>query len=498
MPLTKYTLPKKDEQTEILFINVPTSYEQNVIPDDAAPSFGLLRMVVATRELYKKNAAILDAHNAKLSPEEITQEITLINPKIIGINPTSINIPEAKIISHFCEKNKIPFIIGGILATLDPASARKEFPAAFAVIRGSGEIAIRELLEAVDDPSKKSSDRGIYYLGDPIENRKDYARDINLDELPIVDQSLYVSKPVRKYSQNIDGRIVDLKEVSLYITRGCPFSCTFCSSPMMHPFLPEFGVEKYSRPRIEKVIEEIKLQIEKLGINSLHFVDDLAFATKKHLVEFCERLKEEKFSQKIFWRMMSRIDFLDNLPDEQLELAKKAGLWRLGIGIESGDQTILNMINKKIKVEQIEGVLSRLKEKGIDVKTFFMMGYPGETKEQLSSTQKMIIELTQKKLINELALFQLKPYPGTKLFQSLENDPETIKNLSYLRTTGGVKGKSETERIFGSTAWLPDNLKIGEMTSGEVRETIEKTYEKFHEITKGAEKQKEITKLKLR
>jgi len=474
-------LPKDEKKIEVLFINVPTSYEQNVIPDDEAPPFGLLRIVVAARELYGKQAAILDAHNLKLSAEDIKREIQLSNPKIIGLNPTSVNIKEAKIISQFCEEKNIPYIIGGVVATLDPGLAKMDFPGAFAIVRGSGEIVINEILDTLENPEKKSNGHGIYYKGDSIEGRNDYAREIDLDELPIIDQSIYVSRPVRRYVQTIDGREIALKELSLFETRGCPFSCNFCSSPVMHPEMHEYGIKKYSRPSTEKIAKEIKLNIHNLDINAIHFVDDMAFSTKKHIDEFCQELDKENLLGRIWWRMMSRIDFIDNMPDEYIKLMKRFGLWRLGFGIESGDQAILDAMNKKIRVEQIERVLSRVKDNGLDVKAFFMMGFPDETKRQLENTRRMIIRLSEKGLIDDMALFQLKPYPGTKIFESIKEKPDVIKKLTYLRTEGGVKGESETERIFGSTSWLPDDLKISQMQSGYVRKKIEETYKEFND-----------------
>lgn len=478
------TLPKDEKELEILFINVPTSYEQNVIPDDEAPPFGLLRMVVAVRELYHKKAGILDAHNLKLSIEDIEKEILSVNPKIVGLNPTSVNINETKIISQFCEKQNIPYIIGGVVATLDPTLARKEFSQAFAIIRGGGEIVIKEVMEAINNSEKKSINRGVFYLGDQIEGRRDYAEDIDLNRLPIINQSIYVSNPVRKYSPIINGGKIELRELSLFETRGCPFNCNFCSSPIMHPRLPEYGVQKYSRPNTKKIIEEIKLHVKELGINAVHFVDDLAFITEKHVNEFCQEMDKEGLSGKIWWRMMSHIDFLDSISDEYIKSMKDAGLWRLGIGIESGDQSILDAMNKRIKIEQIERTLSRVKKNGIDIKAFFMMGFPDETEEQLKNTKRMIEKLSEEGLIDDMALFQLKPYPGTKVFESIKERADILESLTYLRTEGGIKGESETERIFGSTSWLPDNLKISKMTSGEVRKKIEDTYKDFGEKKK--------------
>ena len=120
---------------DILLINTPATYQQGIIPDDEEPSFGMLRVAVAI-EKAGFTAAYLDAHRRQMQLSEIDDVLYRLRPHSVGINPTSVNVPEAQEIAELCAQRGIPVILGGVHASLNPHAALNNFPMAKAATKG--------------------------------------------------------------------------------------------------------------------------------------------------------------------------------------------------------------------------------------------------------------------------------------------------------------------------------------------------------------------------
>lgn len=155
----------------------------------------------------------------------------------------------------------------------------------------------------------------------------------------------------------------------------------------------------------------------KYNMKEISFWDDTMTVNKKWLEKFCNCLIENKVN--VTWTCYSRVDTV-NL--EILKLMKKAGCWNIFYGYESGNQQLLDNINKGITLEQIRNANKWTKEAGIEVRASFMIALPGETPEMAKKTIDFAIELEP-----EYAQFSITtPYPGTKLY-------ETAKQSGKLR-----------------------------------------------------------------
>jgi hypothetical protein len=149
--------PYPESDFDFLAVNVPSTYQQGVIPDGEEAPHGLLRIIAAGRDLHVKmplqpriSAGLLDAHRLRLQPETIIGQIEKVAAKgVVGLNPTSVNVPEAQAIARLCDARGIPYILGGIHATLDPVIAREDFPNASAIVRGTGELVIGRTVQSV-------------------------------------------------------------------------------------------------------------------------------------------------------------------------------------------------------------------------------------------------------------------------------------------------------------------------------------------------------------
>ena len=461
-------------QPDTLLINVPATFQQGIIPDDEEPPFGMLRIAVASEE-YGYKPALLDAHRGKLTPSEIDDVLYGLKPKSVGINPTSVNVPEAQEIAELCAHHGIPLILGGVHATLDPFTALKEdFPMALAVVKGKGEKAILHILDDIKN-GQRTEKRGVYYQNAET-SRRDFADYYPLDELPLIDQSRWVENPLIGGTVGINGQNVELIEISLYETAGCPFQCTYCATPALVG--RNDGYKTYYRPNMDRILASTKLAVE-LGANAIHFIDDMAFVNPSHFRKFADGVEKLKLQNQLYWRGMTRASIIaDKCSDEDLSILAQSGCWRIAMGVESGDEQILRRIKKGITTHQVREAVSKLRAVGIpQVKAFFIMGFPEETLEQMETTRKFIMELKQLGL-TDISIFQFKPYPGTEEWQHLQQtNPEVLENLYYIRHGGST---NIVNRKIAKDASLPDDLKIAAVPSKIVREMVVKTLEEFY------------------
>ncbi len=191
-------------------------------------------------------------------------------------------------------------------------------------------------------------------------------------------------------------------------SRGCPFACSFC--------YPNFG--NVVRLRAEElVISEMEYLRKDYDIEAVYFWDEIQFLNKGWMENFCRKLLARKSGVK--WVCVSRASLLGEKDLPLLRLAKKAGCLRIAIGIESGNQDILNMMNKKTEVKQMEHAIRIIRTAGIKATGSILAGYPGETGKTLRDT----VNFANRNLL-KTSFYCLIPLPGSKIY-----DDCVAKNL---------------------------------------------------------------------
>ncbi|MFH1535720.1 MAG: B12-binding domain-containing radical SAM protein [Patescibacteria group bacterium] len=462
---------------DILLINVPATFQQGIIPDDEEPPFGLIR-IAEVCDIHGFKPALLDTHRSKLTVSEIDDVLYGIKPKLVGVNPTSVNIPEAQKIAELCTQRGIPLIVGGVHATLETfVCLKKDFPMSRAVVKGKGENATLHILTDVASGGQ-TEQKGVYYQDTNID-RTDFAQYYPLASLPPTNLWRWIENPLIKRRINFREKEVDLNEVSLYETAGCPFQCSFCASPLLVG--RGGGYKPYHRSSMDRILASTKLSIE-LGVNAIHFMDDMAFIKPEQFRQFATGVERLNLKEPFYWRGMTRAPIIsERCSDEDLTILAQSGCWKIAMGVESGDEQILRRIKKEVTLQQVRNAVDRLKKAGVpQVKGFFIMGFPDETFKQIMSTRRFIMELKQLGL-TDIGLFQFKPYPGTEEWQRLEQtNPDVLKNLSYLRNDSSNNSNIVSKRL-AVDAVLPDDLRIAEIPSGVVKEIILETLKKFYD-----------------
>jgi len=377
-----------------------------VVPPSSAltvtPPIGLGYLVSVLRE-GGYDARILDAQLQSFDAEKTLEKIKKIKPDVLGISVLTSNYPGAKKIANETKKSlpDTKIVLGGPHPSALPEAVLSEISADF-LIRGEGEYSFLELIRFLK--SGKNDPSGIenlcYRKNGEIKTKPCLIKATDLDKIPPPAWDLITP---RRYPANPHQFFFRKHPIAPVITtRGCPFDCAFCSA--------SFLAGKNLRMRSPgKVVDEIETLVERYGVREIHFEDDNFTLVKKHTESICRKIIERQI--KIVWQCPNGIR-ADAVDRRLIGLMRKSGCYRLSFGIESGSQAILDGVNKKLDLKKVPDVIKNVKEEGIEVQAFFILGLPGETKKTISLTMSLIEKLP----IDFLDISLLTYLPGSRLF----------------------------------------------------------------------------------
>lgn len=411
---------------KILLINPPVSLEERY--GKQIKSFGAVAepMGLAYIAAYLEDKGflvrILDlAAEGKINLDKFLKDNQF---EIVGITMlTTTYSSAARVIKRL--RKALPhalLVCGGPHPTVLPKETLREVPEIDVVCVGEGEITMLELASAVKNKNSFSSIKGIAYRkGKNVILTQARPFEKNIDNFPIPARHLL---PLSRYK--LTGSRTDKSRFcpTVILGRGCPYNCSFC--------FKVFG-NSFRHHSVERIIEEVKLLVNKYKANQINFEADTISVDNKFILKLCEGLIKNKLNKKIRWTCESRVNTVD---EELLRLMKEAGCWQISFGVESGSERLLKLINKNITLEQVKTSFSLTKKVGISIRAFFMLGLPTETKEESLKT----IEFA-KAIDPDWAQFTLTtPYPGTKLYEIAKKNGE-IKSNSWddFNTWGGWK-----------------------------------------------------------
>lgn len=383
--------------------------------------------------VLKKKAAtvtVIDANAERLTIEQTIKRILESEPDILGFTMTTPLVDiSLEIIQQVKSKKDIPIIVGGPHPTIMPEELL-EGNKIDIVVRGEGEETINELYDYFRGARQLESIAGISFRRDGKVIHTSPRSFINsLDEIPFPAWEFF---PLNKY--NSFGR---KKGISLPIltSRGCPFNCIFCYKGI-------FG-RKYRMRSPENIIAELEYLINKFKIEEFAIVDD-NFALNEHrTIKFCDEIIRRNLIRP--WSLPNGITV--RVSSQLLSEMKKAGCYRVAFGVESGDQSVLDYIDKGINLEQIKNAFASAKRAGLETVGFFMIGNLTETAETINRTINFAIELDP-----DWAQFTVAtPYPGTKMY-------EIIKKEGNLMTKSWEDFASYDRAIFRHGSLTPHLL----------------------------------------
>lgn len=227
---------------------------------------------------------------------------------------------------------------------------------------GEGEETVLELADSMAHGQPLCRVKGLVYRNrDHILNTGERGFIKNLDSLAFPTRELFDNEAYKKYYQERFGYSIS----SMITSRGCPFSCDFCSRPI-------FGADMRMRS-VDNIVDEVE-EIAALGYDRVWFADDCFTLNRNHLLDVCSEIVKRGVD--IGWECLSRVDTMDT---EVAEGMKRAGCIGVFFGIESGNDSVLNIMKKRITAAQSQHAVIEAKAAGLKVGAFFIVGYPGES-----------------------------------------------------------------------------------------------------------------------
>lgn len=339
-----------------------------------------------------------------LGREEALSIARASKAEVVGIY-SMITLREESLLFARELRNKARLLVaGGPLPSTDPYPFLAEFDV---VAIGEGERTMRELVQAFEKGQPFSEVAGLAYRtsGSRGQEVEDWAStpprslETELDSLPFPARDLlpnadYIAHGRRKYGYAI---------TTIMSSRGCPFSCEFCSNAV-------FG-SGYRERSPANVADEVEDALS-YGYDRIHFGDDVFTLKKERILAVCEEFLRRDL--RFAWECLGRVDSIDS---EVAKAMRRAGCDRIFFGIESGNERVLKLMRKGITPQRARAAVEAAREAGIRTGAFFILFYPGDDDDSVLETIRFASSLP----LDYLSFSLPYPIPGTALHERVSD-----------------------------------------------------------------------------
>ncbi|MCW4030761.1 MAG: B12-binding domain-containing radical SAM protein, partial [Candidatus Bathyarchaeota archaeon] len=416
---------------KILLVNPPQRFFPGSDPPAANLPLGLL-YIAAVLDTAGYKVEILDTFmtdfpfrkigdvtEVGMPYETIKEEIQRRNPDIVGIaNPFTCQTEHAVRVADIVKKvnSSILTVVGGPHVTVVPIEFLEKTKAVDIVVIGEGEYTILDIVHFFEGNKKVSNIQGIAYRMDGkvvLNSPRPFNK--NLDELPypayhLVDMEKYLNP------ERIEYRSFQSRALSMVTSRGCPFNCSFCSVHLHMGKLFRAHSANY-------VVDHIEYVVNKYRVKTIYFEDDNLTFDIERFEAICDKIIERGINFQ--WETPNGVR-ADYLTLDLLKKMKNSGCQSVFVGIESGDQCVLdNIIGKSLKLKKVIKFAEMSKKIGLKTGAFYIIGFPGETKENMRNTVEFALMMKRKYDVGMHLLFATPLY-GTRLYKE-------CKKKGYIR-----------------------------------------------------------------
>jgi len=368
--------------------------------------------------------------------KDYKKQIVDFQPDVVGLSVFCYNYHASKELSHFT-RERLPnckIISGGPQVTVRPFDMFADDMSDF-IIRGEGEYVLKTLIETIQERNDRLEIKSVGYAREGRVHLNEMAQPINdLDSIPFPAVHLF---DLKAYSASPQGFVTKRRPFfPMFTSRGCPYSCTFCTIHI-------FWGRKWRARSATNVVDEIEFLHYQHGVNEIHFQDDNFTLSRQRVLQICREIITRGLE--IVWKCPQGVK-VDTLDTQLLGLMADSGCYALSLGIESGNQQILDRLNKRLSLEEVARVVRWAKNVGIHTEGFFMLGNPGETRATILQTIKF-----SKEVDLDAAVFSvLTPFEGTPVFDEYKMkgylpDLDYLKNWDASEVVINLPGLSSRE-----------------------------------------------------
>jgi anaerobic magnesium-protoporphyrin IX monomethyl ester cyclase len=357
-----------------------------------------------------------------LSDEQIKHEIEQYRPDMVGVSC----LMSAKVydMHNICRIAKeidkdIVTVTGGSHPTMAFHEVLQDENVDFVVL-GEGDYTLYELIKALNGEGELEKVDGLAYRqGGRVAVNPKMGFIENLDELPLPARHLLRMEKYLKTASPHSG-IKRQPFTSMISSRGCPNRCGFC-------VIRHLWGGKARLRSAENVLKEIEQLITDYGIKEVHFEDDNFTWNKERTKAILNGIIERGWD--ISLSSPSGLSVI-TLDEELLALMKKAGYYSISVAVESGDKDVLRLMRKPVSLDRAKRVIEAARRVGLKTKGFFILGYPGETKEQMQRT----VDFAATVGLDWAIFFIATPIPGSDLDKLCRENGYLIdEHLDYVR-----------------------------------------------------------------
>ncbi|MFP4418227.1 MAG: B12-binding domain-containing radical SAM protein [Chitinispirillaceae bacterium] len=395
-----------------------------------------LASIAAVLKKQGHQVTIYDAHLfARIPNSRWIEKIIDCNPDFVGFSATTQSFLDAySVAAGIKEKQSdISIVFGGAHVSWGQEELMRQYPAIDYIVAGEGEFAFAELAEG----KNQSRIEGLIYRnGSRVESGPPRTALCTMDELPFPAYDL-LDGFARKYELALFN-YASHPGATVISSRGCVYNCSYCDRSV---FQKSF---RWNSP--EYTFELVKWLHTDFGIRHVIFYDDLFTLNRKRVSRLCSLLRQS--TMKIRFNCIVRIGHIDN---DLIQELKSAGCWMVHVGIESGDQKILDQHKQALSLEDIRRDINLIYDSGLWVKGLFMMGFPGESEESIQKTIDFACSLPLK----DVNVTAFTPFPGAPItanIQSLgqfENDWEKMDCVNFVFVPNQLNSKETLQEYYG-------------------------------------------------
>jgi len=424
-----------------LLFNSPIYRERSEAKEEYLPPLGL-GYIATHLEKSGVNVEIVDCVKERLGIDEIFKLLEQKMPDFIGMNIFTQNFETVKEIAERCPIKTVIIIGGQAVKCIYEEILQWNVSNQLVIVIGEGELILPALINGLcSEPTFIDIGQKEVYKVD--KNSRYFPKDLGV---------VHLNRKLLK--EDIITNHYGQKEATIISSRGCTYNCGFCGGA--HNLNQDVTIRYRSTVDIEYEIQDIISANP--NITSIRVLDDLFLRDNESInnaVVIFERFNN------LSWRGMAHVlTFVKNLGF--LPLLKQSGCREIFIGIESGSECIRKKINKPGTVEQVIGVVSAILECGIDVKGYFMFGFPSETTTEADATYLLasrLKEISAKTIGNfRASVFQFRPYHGTQLYNEIVQSGREIVMISSNTALNILDGRSQFNFQSGNYSNIDDDI----------------------------------------
>jgi len=336
--------------------------------------------------------------------QEVAAQVRDFRPDMVGITAMTTKYPTASRIAGIVKavNPDIRIVIGGHHPSIFGSQLLHDKNIDFAVV-GEGEMTMLELVNRLTDARPDySAVKGLVYRDGGKTFTTEPRRLIrDLEALPVAERGLMINAGY-------------VSENNIMTSRGCPFNCHYCGAQIIWQ-------HKVRRRSVDHVMKEIDYLLGRTKSRNISFWDDSFTMGKKYTLELADALRQRPG---ITFSCITRLDLID---DAILSGLKQAGCNTILFGIESGSDKMLSLMNKKMSRDFIRKQIDLVRKHHLNWIGFFIMGYPGETRDEIFETLQFMKELDPP--YAEINIFN--PLPGTRIWDDLEAAHEVSRTMDF-------------------------------------------------------------------